>query len=56
MLLKKRLIVDGGAEPTAVLINDEGEEYPVFLESLHNTVILPELMKSGYTLTSLLLT
>lgn len=53
MLLKKRLIVDGGAEPTAVLINDEGEEYPVFLESLHNTVILPELMKSGYTLTSL---
>ena len=53
MLLKKRLIIDNQEEPTAVLINDEGEEYPVFLESLHNTVLFPLLLESGYTLRSL---
>lgn len=53
MILKKRLIVDDSNNPTAVLINDEGEEYPVFLDSLHNTVLFPMLMESGYKLRSL---
>ena len=53
MELKKRLRVQGANEVNAVLIYDEGEEYPVFLESLHNTVIFPTLLESGYKLTSL---
>lgn len=53
MVIKKKLIIDQSSEPTAVLINDEGEEYPVFLETLHNTVIFPLLLESGYKLTSL---
>ena len=53
MEIKKRLRVNGNPEINAVLLNDEGEEYPVFLESLHNTIIFPELMKSGYSLISL---
>lgn len=40
-------------EVTAVLLNDEGEEYPVFLESLHNTILFPVLLESGYKLESL---
>lgn len=53
MELKKRLIVENAAQPNAVLINDEGEEYPVFLESLHNTLLFPLLLESGYSLQSL---
>lgn len=53
MEIKKRLILTGANEVNAVLLNDEGEEYPVFLESLHNTIIFPALMESGYTLTAL---
>ena len=53
MEIKKRLIMPGSAEVNAVLLNDEGEEYPVFLESLHNTIIFPLLLESGYKLTSL---
>lgn len=53
MELKKRLIVDNADQPNAVLINDEGEEYPVFLESLHNTLLFPLILESGYTLQAL---
>lgn len=53
MEIKKRLTINGKSEISAVLLNDEGEEYPVFLESLHNTVIFPTLLKSGYGLTGL---
>lgn len=53
MIITKRLITEANGEVNAVLINDEGEEYPVFLETLHNTIIFPTLMDSGYTLTSL---
>ena len=38
MEIKKRLRVQGSNEVNAVLLSDEGEEYPVFLESLHNTI------------------
>lgn len=53
MEIKKRLRVNGSNEVNAVLVNDEGEEYPVFLESLHNTVMFPLILESGYKLTSL---
>lgn len=53
MEIVKRLITLGANDVNAVLLNDEGEEYPVFLESLHNTVVFPILMESGYTLTKL---
>lgn len=53
MEIKKRLIMSGSNVVNAVLLNDEGEEYPVFLESLHNTIIFPTLLESGYKLSSL---
>lgn len=53
MEIKKRLQTPDSKEVNAVLLNDEGEEYPVFLESLHNTIIFPMLIDSGYVLTSL---
>lgn len=53
MEIKKRLIVGNSQEVNAVLLNDEGEEYPVFLESLHNTIIFPTLIESGYVLEAL---
>lgn len=56
MIIKKRLYVPVDAEAenvNAVLIEDTGEEYPVFLEALLNTVYFPMLMDSGYKLTSL---
>ena len=53
MEIKKRLITAGAQEVNAVMLVDEGEEYPVFLDSLHNTIIFPTLMESGYTLESL---
>lgn len=53
MEIKKLYRLPGEKEPTAVLLNDEGEEYPVFLESLHNTIMFPELLKSGYKLAGL---
>lgn len=53
MEIKKLYRLSGEKEPTAVLLNDEGEEYPVFLESLHNTIMFPELLKSGYKLAGL---
>lgn len=42
-----------GAEDgvNAALINDQGEEYPVFLEALTNTVYFPLLLESGYKFT-----
>ena len=53
MEIKKKLILQGSSEVNAVLIHDEGEEYPVFLESLHNTIIFPTLIESGYKLTGM---
>lgn len=53
MEIKKRLVTTDSNEVNAVMINDEGEEYPVFLESLHNTIIFPALIQSGYVLDSL---
>ncbi len=53
MEIKKLYRMPGGKEPTAALLNDEGEEYPVFLESLHNTIMFPELINSGYKLAGL---
>ena len=41
------------SEPNAVLINDQGEEYPVFLESLTNTVYFDLLLESGYVFVGL---
>lgn len=49
MDIVKQLRIPGqDTKPSAVLINDQGEEYPVFLESLTNTVYFEELLKSGY--------
>lgn len=53
MKIVKRLRINGAAEVNAVLLNDEGEEYPVFLDSLHNTIIFPTLLSSGYVLAAL---
>lgn len=53
MEIKERLITGNAQEVNAVLLYDEGEEYPVFLESLHNTIIFPTLIESGYVLESL---
>ena len=53
MEIKKRLYVQNSQEVNAVLINDEGEEYPVFLESLHNNIIFPTLLESGYKIVSM---
>lgn len=53
MEFKKLYRMSGEAQPTVVLLNDEGEEYPVFLESLHNTILFPEVLKSGYKLAGL---
>ena len=52
MEIKKRLRI-GSPEVNAVLLYDEGEEYPVFLESLHNTVIFPTLLDSGYKIVAM---
>lgn len=49
MEIVKLLRIPGqDTKPTAVLINDQGEEYPVFLETLTNTVYFPLLIESGY--------
>lgn len=53
MEIVKRLITQDSSEVNAVLLRDEGEEYPVFLDSLHNTIIFPTLLESGYQLTKL---
>lgn len=53
MIIKKRLMVERSKEVNAALIHDEGEEYPVLLASLLNTVYFPQLVQSGYKLTSL---
>ena len=53
MIIKKRLMVERSKEVNAALIYDEGEEYPVLLASLLNTVYFPQLIQSGYKLTSL---
>ena len=53
MDITKRLIVNNAGVVNAVMINDEGEEYPVHLQALHNSTYLPLLLQSGYTLTSL---
>lgn len=48
----KRLLTRGG-QPFAAEIVDGTEKYMVFLEALGNSVILPELIKSGWKLTAL---
>ena len=48
----KRLLTRGG-KPFAAEIVDGTENYMVFLEALGNSVILPELIKSGWKLTAL---
>lgn len=53
MLITKQLKINDSTKVNAVLLNDEGEEYPVFLDSLHNTIFFPELIKAGYKLKSL---
>lgn len=53
MIIKKRLMVEHSKEVNAALIYDEGEEYPVLLASLVNTVCFPMLVQSGYKLTHL---
>lgn len=47
MDIVKRLRISGN-ETNAVLIKDGDMEYPVFMESLLNTVIMPELLNSGW--------
>lgn len=46
-----RLVGDVVEGQTALMIIDEGEEYPVFLEALHNEVYFPLMIESGYILT-----
>ncbi len=46
-----RLVGDGCDGQAALMVVDEGVEYPLFFESLHNTVYFPLLIESGYTLT-----
>lgn len=53
MEILKLLKVDGATEPNAALLNDSGEEYPIFLKSLHNTIMFPEILNSGYKLAGL---
>lgn len=53
MKIVKLLRVNGSSEPNAALINDVDQEYPVFLESLHNAVYFNELLNSGYVLTGM---
>lgn len=53
MEFKKLYRLPGENQPTVVLMNDEGEEYPVFLESLHNTILFPEVLRNGYKLAGL---
>lgn len=53
MRIVKLLRVNGSSEPNAALINDVDQEYPVFLESLHNAVYFNELLNSGYILTGM---
>lgn len=53
LTIEKRLQLRGAADVNAVMLNDTGERYPVLLESLHNTVLFPELMNSGYKLEGL---
>ena len=49
----KRLRMTGNEDVTAALIKDGDLEYPVFLESLLNTVICDELINSGWQLCGL---
>lgn len=54
MDIVKLLNINGESDrANGALINDAGEEYPVFLESLTNTVYFPILLESGYKLTGL---
>ena len=53
MEILKLLKVEGATEPNAAMLNDEGEEYPIFLQSLHNTILFDEILKSGYKLAGL---
>lgn len=49
--LKVKSQLKGFSEkPNAVLIRDEGEEYPIFLESLYSKTICDTLLNSGYIL------
>lgn len=52
-IVKLLKVGNESTDANAVLINDQGEEYPVFLESLTNTVYLPLLLESGYKLVGL---
>ena len=52
----KHLYTRENGEVFAAELLDGTESYPVFLESLGNTVILPGLLDSGWTLTALPLT
>lgn len=53
MQVTKLLRINGSREPNAVLLLDQTEEYPVFLESLHNAVYFNELLNSGYKFTAM---
>lgn len=53
MEIKSRLRVLNANEVNAVMLQDGNEIYPVFLKSLTNTIIFPELINSGYKLDSL---
>ena len=53
MEIRKLYKANGAAEANAVLLFDSGEEYPVFLQSLHNTILFYEMLNSGYVLAGL---
>lgn len=53
MEILKLLRVNGATEPNAALLDDSGEKYPIFLKSLHNTVMFDEFLASGYSLAGL---
>lgn len=53
MKIIERLKVQGANEVNAVMLDDNGERYPVFLKSLHNKITFDELIKSGYKLYAL---
>lgn len=52
-IISRLKVLTDGKYQDAVLLREDCEEYPVFLESLINTAIFPALIESGYSLTSL---
>lgn len=53
MKITKLLKVNAAAEVNAAMLSDGGEEYPIFLKSLHNTIMFDAMLESGYKLAGL---